>query len=133
MRTATRWVASAAALAAAFAVTAAAQGTGIKRTVLQRQDVTGAEPKECVFATADIEPGATVGKHWHPGFEVAYLAQGELELLVDGEPPRQLKPGDSYRIEARRPHDARNTGSTPARVVVSYVVEKGQPLATPVK
>lgn len=134
MRIATRWAASAAALAAALAVTTAvAQSTGIKRTVLQRQDVTGAEPKECVFATADIEPGATVGKHYHPGFEVAYVAQGELELMVDGEPARHLKAGDSYRVEARKPHDAKNTGSTATRVVVSYVVEKGQPLATPVK
>ena len=106
---------------------------GVKRTVLQRVDVTGPEAKECVFASAEIAPGANVGKHFHPGFEVAYVAQGEIDLMVDGEPTKHLGVGDSYRVDVRKPHDARNTGATPAKVVVSYVVEKGQPLATPVK
>jgi quercetin dioxygenase-like cupin family protein len=110
-----------------------AMAQGVKRTVLQRVDVTGSEAKECVFASAEIAPGANVGKHFHPGFEVAYVAQGEIDLLVDGEPTQHLKTGDSYRIDARKPHDAKNTGTTPVKVVVSYVVEKGQPLATPVK
>jgi quercetin dioxygenase-like cupin family protein len=121
-------------LAMACVVTVAmAQATGIKRTVLQRQDVTGPEEKECVFAMADIEPGANVGKHYHPGVEMAYVAQGALDLMVEGEPVRHLQAGDSYRIEVRRPHDARNVGDTPTKVVVTYLVEKGQPLATPVK
>lgn len=124
----------AAAIAAACAATVAlAQAQGIKRTVLQRSDVTGTESKEAVLAMAEIAPGAAVGKHFHPGFEVAYIAEGELELVVDGEPTRHLKAGDSYHIAARKPHDGKNTGSTPAKVIVTYVVEKGQPLATPVK
>jgi quercetin dioxygenase-like cupin family protein len=134
MRLAARWGTAAAVLALACAVTVAvAQAPGIKRTVLQRQDVTGPEEKECVFATADIEPGVTIGKHYHPGHELAYVAQGELDLMVEGEPVRHLKAGDTYRIEVRKPHDAKNVGSTPTRVVVTYLVEKGQPLTTPVK
>jgi quercetin dioxygenase-like cupin family protein len=132
MRLAARWTMAAAALALASAV-AVAQAPGIKRTVLQRQDVTGPEEKECVFATADIEPGVSVGKHFHPGHELAYVAQGELDLMVEGEPVRHLKAGDTYRIEVRKPHDARNVGTTPTKVVGTYLVEKGQPLATPVK
>jgi quercetin dioxygenase-like cupin family protein len=130
MRLSTRLAVVALAGAAGIAL---AQASGIKRTVLQRVDVTGSEPKECVFGSAEIEPGATIGKHLHPGFEVGYVAQGELDLMVDGEPTRHLKAGDSYRIDVRKPHDGKNTGSTPAKVVVSYVVEKGQPLAQPVK
>ena len=123
----------AAAAVAAAAALALAQAQGIKRTILQRADVTGSESKECVFAMAEISPGATVGKHIHPGFEVAYVAQGELDLMVDGEPTKHLKAGDSYQIDVRKPHDGRNTGTTPAKVIVTYVVEKGQPLAQPVK
>ncbi len=134
MRLSAKFGIAAAVFAVACAVTVAlAQGQGIKRTVLQRQDVAGAEQKECVLAMAEIEPGANVGKHFHPGFEVAYIAQGELDLMVDGEPAKHLKTGDSYRIEAKKPHDAKSTGSTPTKVIVTYVVEKGQPLATPVK
>lgn len=134
MRLVARWASGAAVLAVSCAVSVAlAQAPGIKRTVLQRQDVAGAEQKECVFAMAEIEAGANVGKHFHPGFEVAYIAQGSLDLMVDGEPTKHLAAGDSYRIDVRKPHDAKNTGSTPTKVIVTYVVEKGQPLATPVK
>jgi quercetin dioxygenase-like cupin family protein len=126
-------IATAGIIAACAGAVALAQAQGIRRTVLQRSDVTGPEQKECVLATAEIEAGAAVGKHYHPGFEVAYVAQGELDLMVDGEPVRHLKAGDSYHVAVRKPHDARNPGSTPTKVVVSYVVEKGQPLATPVK
>jgi quercetin dioxygenase-like cupin family protein len=130
----TRCRTAATVLAVGCAATAAlAQAQGIKRTVLQRQDLAGAEQKECVLASAEIEPGANVGKHFHPGLEVAYIAEGALDLMVDGEQTKHLKAGDSYRIDVRKPHDARNTGSTPTKVVVTYVVEKGQPLATPVK
>jgi quercetin dioxygenase-like cupin family protein len=118
---------------ASTATVALAQAQGIKRTVLQRQDLAGAEQKECVLATAEIEAGANVGKHFHPGLEVAYVAEGTLDLIVDGEPTKHLKAGDSYRIDARKPHDAKATGSSPTKVVATYVVEKGQPLATPVK
>lgn len=134
MRLASRsGIAVAAVVLACAATVALAQSQGIKRTVLQKQDVTGAEQKECVLAMAEIAAGASVGKHYHPGFEVAYIAQGELDLMVDGEPTKHLKAGDSYRIEAKKPHDGKNTGSTPTKVIVTYVVEKGQPLATPVK
>jgi quercetin dioxygenase-like cupin family protein len=117
----------------AAALSPAVAGAQVKRTVLQRVDVGGGEPKECVFATAEIQPGATVGKHFHHGFEVAYVAQGELDLMVEGEEKKHFKAGDTYRVDAGKPHDAKNTGSTPAVVVVSYVVEKGKPLAEPVK
>jgi quercetin dioxygenase-like cupin family protein len=117
-------------LAAAGVAVAQAQ---VKRQVLQRADVPAGVATECVVGKADFEPGQAIGKHFHHGFEVGYVAEGELELLVDGEEPRRLKAGDSYRVEALRPHDARNAGSGPARVVATWVVEKGKPLAEPVK
>jgi quercetin dioxygenase-like cupin family protein len=121
------------AVALCAASLAVAQAQGIKRTVLQRSDIAGTEPHECVLATAELEPGASVGKHFHHGVEVAYVAQGEIELLVDGEAPRRFKVGDSYRVPARQPHDGKNVGATPAKVVATYVIEKGKPLAEPVK
>jgi quercetin dioxygenase-like cupin family protein len=133
MRTWRRAWTVAAAIGVACATVALAQPSGIKRTVLQRSDVSGAEPRECVLATAEVEPGATIGKHFHPGLEVGYVTSGELDLIVDGEPTRRLRAGESYQIAARKPHDGKNVGSEPARVIVTYVVEKGKPLATPVK
>jgi hypothetical protein len=37
------------------------------------------------------------------------------------------------RAGAELASSKRNTGTTPAKVIVTYVVEKGQPLAQPVK
>jgi quercetin dioxygenase-like cupin family protein len=128
-------VLAATALALASAVTiAAAQATGIKRAILQRADVdAGPEHKECVFGTAELAPGASVGKHIHPGIEVGLVAEGEGDLFIDGEAPRHMKAGDSYKVDVRKPHDAKNTGAGPMKLVATWVVEKGKPLAEPVK
>jgi quercetin dioxygenase-like cupin family protein len=109
-----------------------AQSTGIKRTVLTKADVS-IENREAVVARAELDPGATVGKHTHAGDEIGYILEGETELLVDGEAPRKLKAGDAYVIPAGKAHDAKNTGSGPLKLVAAYVVEKGKPLATPAK
>jgi quercetin dioxygenase-like cupin family protein len=109
-----------------------AQSTGIKRTVLMKADVS-VENREAVVARAELDPGASVGKHTHNGDEIGYILEGETDLLVDGEPPRKLKAGDAYVIPAGKAHDAKNTGSVPLKLVGVYVVEKGKPLASPAK
>ena len=48
-------------------------GSGIKRTVLQRADEPGAANYEAVMALAEIAPGASSGRHRHPGIELAFV------------------------------------------------------------
>jgi branched-chain amino acid transport system permease protein len=64
--------------------------------------------------------------------ELPEAARIVLALLIEGEPPKTLKAGDSYRVPSRTVHDAR-TGSAGAKVIATYVVEKGQPIASPAK
>ncbi len=129
-----KWSIAAVGSALALASFAAlAQAPGIKRTLLQRVDLEGHEPKECVLGSAEIPAGGSAGKHFHHGIEVGYVAEGEAEILVDGEAPRRVRAGESYAIPARRPHDARNTGAGVVKVVATYVVEKGKPLAEPAR
>lgn len=110
---------------------AAHQAESIKRTPLQRFDVPGT-PYETVIGLAEIAPNTAIGRHTHPGPESGYVIEGGFSLLIDGEPPRQLKAGDSYKIAPRTVHDAR-TGPAGAKVIATYVVEKGQPLSSPAK
>jgi quercetin dioxygenase-like cupin family protein len=117
---------------ACLGAAAYSQPTGIKRTVVTRGDVS-IPNREAVVAQVELAPGATAGRHTHPGDEISYFMEGEGELLIDGEAPRRLKAGEAFIIPAGKVHDARNPGSTPARLVGVYVVEKGQPLATPAK
>ena len=67
----------------------------------------------------------------HPGDEISYVLAGEGEILMDGNPPLKVKPGDGFIIPGGTKHDAHNTGTQPLRLVGVYVIEKGKPLATP--
>ncbi|MEX2650343.1 MAG: cupin domain-containing protein [Alphaproteobacteria bacterium] len=115
----------------AFLVVAGAEAQeGIKRTPLQRLDVPDSG-YETVMGLAEVAPGATSGRHTHPGIEIGYVLEGESVLRIDGQPDQALAAGDSYRIEAGAVHEASNLGETPAKVIAVYVVEKGKPLALP--
>ncbi len=109
----------------AFAGIALAQQTGIKRTPLQKLDFPAG-----YNTIAEIPAGGSAGRHTHPGAETGYVLEGEAELLVEGQPPRKLKAGDSYQIPEGVPHDAK-VGDKPAKVLGVYVVKAGEPLAKP--
>ena len=103
------------------------QTQNIKRIPLQRFDIPGTT-YETVIGIAEIAPNVSIGRHTHPGVESGYVIEGGFDLVIDGEAPRLLKAGDSYQVPARTAHDAK-TGADGAKVIATYVVEKGQPLA----
>ena len=107
-----------------------AQSPGFQRTVVKKADVS-VPGREAVVARVEINPGASVGRHTHPGDEISYIMEGEGEILMEGQPPLKVKAGDGFVIPAGVKHDAHNTGSGTLRLVGVYVVEKGKPLATP--
>ena len=49
-----------------------------------------------------------------------------------GQPEKAYKAGNSWQIPAGVAHDAKG-GASGAKVIVTYTVEKGQPLAIPAK
>jgi quercetin dioxygenase-like cupin family protein len=111
---------------------AQAQQAGIKRTDLQRHDLS-APGREAVQVRVDFAPGTAFGKHTHPGEEIIYVLEGTLEYQIEGKPPVTLKAGDVLFIPAGTIHAAKNVGSNTASELATYVVEKGKPLLTLVK
>jgi len=109
-----------------------AQQPGFKRAVLQKQELS-AQGRDAVVALAEFTPGGAAGRHTHPGEELGYVVEGTLLLEVDGQASRTLKAGDVFFVEAGKVHDGRNTGSGPAKVLATYIVERGKPVATPAK
>jgi quercetin dioxygenase-like cupin family protein len=105
------------------------QTQNIKRTPLQKFDVPGTN-YETVIGMAEIVPNVNIGRHTHPGPESGFMLEGDFVLLVDGQPPLPVKAGESYKIPPGAIHDAK-TGAAGAKVLATYVVEKGKPLATP--
>ena len=123
---------AAVALAAGGVALAQAPGTqtaGLKRTLIQKFDVPPGE-RETVVAVVEIPPNADVARHTHPGPETDYVLEGDLILNVDGVGPKPYKAGDSFYIQAGVVHGAKG-GPNGAKVVGTYIVEKGKPLATP--
>lgn len=111
---------------------APAQQPGIKRTDLQRHDLS-VPGREVIQARVELDPGLTFAKHWHPGEEIVYVLEGSLEYQVEGKPPVTLEAGDVLFIPARTIHSARNVGSGRGAELATYVVEKGKPLVVPVR
>ena len=120
-----------------FAATAAsAQGappaatTGVTRKILSQTD--GPVPGYVtLLVEATIEAGVTVGRHTHPGIESAYVLEGGFELPVQGQPTRMIKAGDGFQIPPETPHAGGKPGTAKSVILITYVVEKGQPLASP--
>ena len=107
-----------------------AQASGLTRVLVGKADVS-VPGREAVVARVEVAPGAKAGRHTHPGDEISYVMEGEALLLIDGQPPRTVKAGESFVIPAGVIHDAHNVSSAPIKLVGVYVVEKGKPLATP--
>jgi quercetin dioxygenase-like cupin family protein len=76
--------------------------------------------------------GGSSGWHTHPGVEIAYLIAGEMSLEQAGQPMRRLTAGDSFIVPRGVPHNGANLGAVPARLVITYVVDKDAPLRTAV-
>jgi len=122
-------IAAAAAVAGSVAI---AQQAGFLRVPLQDQPIS--DPmRHAVQARAEFQPGVAAGRHTHPGEELGYVLEGEILLEIDGQPPRTVKAGEAFFVPAGLVHDGKNTGSGVTKVLATYIVEKGKPVATPVK
>ena len=109
-----------------------AQQTGIKRTDLQRHDLS-TPGREVVQVRVDIPSGTAFPKHSHPGEEIVYMIEGVLEYQLEGRAPVTLKPGEVLFIPAGTVHAVKNVGSGNGAELATYIVEKGKPLLEIVK
>jgi quercetin dioxygenase-like cupin family protein len=107
-------IAIAAALIASGSAVATMQGQGVKRTDLQRHDLS-IDNRETVQARIDIAPGATAPWHRHPGEEVIYVIEGTLEYQLEGKSPATFKAGEVLFIPAGVAHKAHNLATPMVR------------------
>ena len=117
-----------------IATEALAQGApttpGVTRKILSQTD--GPAPGYVtIIAEVEIEPGVTVARHTHPGIESGYVLEGGFDLPIQGQPTRTLKPGEAFQVPPETPHAGGKNGDKTTRVAVTFVVEKGKPLASP--
>src|SRR5262245_59943339 len=103
---------------------------GVTRKILSQMD---GPTSGCVtlLVEAEIEAGVAVGRHTHPGVESAYVVKGAFELPIEGHPTRPLTPGDWFQIPPSTPHAGGKAGWAKSRILITYIVETGKPLASP--
>ena len=100
------------------------------RNILSRKDGPAAG-YETVLVEAIIDQGVKVGRHTHPGIESAYVIEGGFELPIQGQETKMMKPGDAFQIPPGTPHAGGAAAPAKTRLIITYVVEKGKPLASP--
>jgi len=118
---------------AALAQTSSTDIKGIVWKELEKLPLASDPSKEESIGVAVIQPSAPAERHSHAENEIGYVLEGESILEVEGQPSRTIKAGDSFAIPAGRIHRAKPSGSVPLKVVVTYIVAKGQSLARPAK
>ena len=126
-------ICAAAGLVPAAALAQSASGTataGLTRRILSQSE--GPMPGYVtIIAEVSIEPSVMVARHTHPGIESGYVVEGAIDLPIEGQPTRSLKPGDGFQVPAETPHAGGKNGDQKTKIVSTYVVEKGKPLASP--
>jgi quercetin dioxygenase-like cupin family protein len=118
-----------------MATDASAQGAppptpGFKRRMLSQTDGP-MQGYTTIIAEVEIDPGAMVGRHTHPGIESGYVVEGAIDLPVEGRQTVALKAGDGFQVPPNTPHAGVKNGAKMTKITSTYVVEKGKPLASP--
>lgn len=100
--------------------TVTANGERIRYPVTDRAEVTAAE--------VEIAPGAETGAHLHDGPVYAWVVSGALTVALPGGGAKTYGPGDPIIEVTGVPHNGRNTGTVPVRLLVFYLGVQDQPL-----
>jgi LPXTG-motif cell wall-anchored protein len=87
------------------------------------------EPFDVAQQILDFEPGAATPYHTHPGIVMVTVVAGEMTFNLDGV-DKVYKAGESFVEVPNQVAQARNAGTAPAQVLVSYLLPQGAPLST---
>jgi quercetin dioxygenase-like cupin family protein len=98
----------------------------LKRTVLQRSAIS-VPGREIVQVLTEIPAGVESG--WHMQ-EVGYIVAGTVKMEIQGKPTLTLHAGDPFLMPPRTPHNATDLGPETGRMLSTYIVEVGEPLAS---
>jgi quercetin dioxygenase-like cupin family protein len=101
----------------------------LRRTEVQHRG-SSIPGREIVVVLTEIPTGVESGWHVHPGEEVGYILAGTVSMRVKGDSTLTLHAGDGFLIPPRTPHNALDIGADTGRMLSTYIVEVGQPLAS---
>jgi quercetin dioxygenase-like cupin family protein len=104
-----------------------------RRKVLLTSDLGTVPGHEGIVSAVDLAPGVKEARHTHPGELLGYVLEGTVKLNVEGKPTTTVKSGQAFFVPAETVHWGECQEPTSCRVISTFVVPKGKPLATPAK
>jgi quercetin dioxygenase-like cupin family protein len=108
--------------------------TDIRRTKLLTHPVDAA-PDRVEAYRVELPPGQPAGPHFHPGPVTGYVERGLIAFERDGQPVRELRPGDVFFEPAGETiHRFDNRSDRePAIFIAFYLLTGDQPLIQPLQ
>jgi quercetin dioxygenase-like cupin family protein len=100
----------------------------LERTEVQRghSSIPG---REIVQVLTVIPVGVESGWHTHPGEEVGYLLAGTIQMMIKDQETLIVRAGEGFLIPPNTPHNALDLGPETGRMLSTYIVEVGKPMA----
>src|SRR3954451_3320580 len=101
----------------------------LERTEIQRgpSSIPG---REIVQVLTVIPVGVESGWHTHPGEEVGYLLAGTIQMMIKDRETLLLHAGEGSLIPPDPPHNALDLGPDTGKMLSTYIVEVGKPIAS---
>jgi quercetin dioxygenase-like cupin family protein len=94
-------------------------------------------PPEVKMVMVEIPQGAETGWHLHPMPCFAYVLSGEIRVEVrdakKGTSVHTYHAGEAIAETVNTPHNGKNIGHVPVRILMTVVGEKGAPIASKLK
>lgn len=101
----------------------------LRRTEIQH--VSSSIPgRDIVQVLTEIPVDVSSGWHHHPGEEVGYIVAGKVRMERADAATRILVAGDGFLIPPGVAHNATDLGPGTGRMLSTYIVETGKPIAT---
>ena len=101
---------------------------GVKRTVLSQADLSGAPGMEVASSIVEVQPGATVRRHYHNGIEAGRVLEGAM-IQFPGKEPQMMETGAPIFNDRGVLHAGfKVVGDKPLKLFTVHVVDKGKPL-----
>jgi quercetin dioxygenase-like cupin family protein len=83
-------------------------------------------PSVFVFQVYTANPNSNTGWHYHPGIVLATVAEGSVDWYDSHCVKHIHKAGDYFTENDHEVHEVRNTSSAPARLIITFIIAKGQ-------
>jgi quercetin dioxygenase-like cupin family protein len=83
-------------------------------------------PSNFIFQDLTITPGGYTGWHTHPGIILTTVVSGSIEWY-DGKCRKHVYNAGDSLTESDKLHYVRNAGIDNARLMIAFVIAKGQP------